>query len=742
MSPDQWFEIARNIPLLREINAPAFEILRKEALSVSLDPEELLFRIGDTADSLYIVIDGRLQVALPRADPEPAEILAELGPAECVGELALLRGTPRSVQVRATVRTRLVQIRRITLDGMQARDAEFGKKLRDLASRRMAGVQFASVPLLAGTGRSFGTSADLESNWLRLDAGAILFREGDPPNYLYVVVSGRLEVVRAGPGQEEEILDHLSPGTNVGEMALLAGSPHPATVRAVRRSEVVRISRAQYESVLDSQPHAAGQIVQRLAPRIRPQEFPRARGGASISVIACVPARPGKPYERFTGMLVESLSRFGTTAALSGRMLEAQRGADLAVGSRSETARRWLTEWIEEHERRNRYVVVDCNTPHALWNETGLVQADLILLIADADDDPEPGKLERALHAGELAPRTRRELVLLHPNRSRLPDDTRRRLASRHVSAHHHLAAADPADAGRLARMLTGNAVGVVLGGGGARGYAQIGVLKAMRELRIPVDMAGGTGFGALIAAQLGMGRDPEKILETFGGPFSKGLPGPGVLRHLTPPLASLTSGRSYVRALKSLFGEIDIEDLWLPFFSVSASLTKRRPVVNDQGPLWLAMRSTSSVPGILPPVRTGGELLVDGCVLNNLPADLMKARCSGFVIAVDVAEAAPPAAQKSREPRAAVSGWNLLWRRCTRRRPQVPGILETLWSTAVLASIRNTEAGRADADVYLHPPAGHIGTFDWHRASEGVEIGYRYAMENLADRQELPRIR
>ncbi len=732
MSPDQWFEIARNIPLLREINAPAFEILRREASSISLGAGQLLYRVGDPADSLYVVLDGRVRVEVPMADPDGTEVLAELEPAEVIGELALLRGKPRSAQVRAVQEANLVRIRKATLDRMLAQDAEFGKKLEGMAARRMAGVQIASVHLLAGTERAFGPSADLESNWLRLGAGETLVRQGDPPDFLYVSVSGRLEVVRERPGQEDEVLDLLPPGAILGELALLAGDPHPATVRAVRRSEVVRVSRAQYLSVLEKQPEAAQQIFRRLAPRLLPQAAPRARGRTNICVIACVPARRGKAYERFVAMFAESLSRFGATSVLGGRWLE-QRSADLSDGSRSE---RRLAEWIQELENKNRYVVVDCGTPHASWNKTCLMQADVILVVTDADDDPEPEELEQSLYSGELAPRTRRELVLLHSGRSRLPDDTRRRLAARPVSAHHHLAAGDTADAGRLARVVTGNSVGVVLGGGGARGYAQIGVLKAMCELGIPVDACGGTSFGALIAAQVAMGRDLERIVEVFGGPSSKGLPGRGILRNLTPPFASFASGRGYVRALKSWFGESDIEDLWLPFFSVSASLTTRRPIIADQGPLWLALRSTSSLAGILPPVRAGGELLVDGSVLDNLPAGIMKARCGGHVIAVDAGHAAPCEGGSWREPRAVTSGWNLLWRRSLRRPEPVPGFLETLWSSSTMAG------ARGDADVYLLPPAAHIGTFEWKRAREGVEIGYRYALEKLAERQELPRIR
>jgi CRP-like cAMP-binding protein/predicted acylesterase/phospholipase RssA len=735
VSPDPWFEIARNVPLLREINAPAFEILRKEARSFCLAGEDVLFRAGDPADAVHIVVEGSLRLETPGKPGKDAEVLAELGPGDCVGELALLRGIPHSTTTVATGPAQVVEMRRVTLDRMMAQDSQLGKKLLDIASRRMVSTRLASIPLLAGIGEIVGSSMDLESNWQRLKAGQILFQRGHHPEFLYVLVSGRLEVVTFNSGDEEERLDLLAPGACIGDMELLTGEPTQATVRAARSSELVRLSRDQFEAILQDHAPKAARIARAVLERARMPESSRTRGRANVSVIVCMPARAGEPYRRFIAEFADSLARFGKTVALSRRTLESLQGSELPDNPASEPARRSLTDWIADHERNSRYVLVEADTRHTLWTESCLAQADLVLILADADDDPEPGELERALYDGGIAPRARRELVLLHPNRSRSPSETRRRLAARRVSAHHHLVSAERSDVDRLARMVTGRAVGVVLGGGGGvRGYSQIGMLKALRECAIPVDMAGGTGTGAIIAAQLAMCRDIESIAATYGGIIrSLG----GRARDLTPPLSALLSGRAYVEVLRSTFGDAAIEDLWLPFFSVASSLTGNRHLQHE-GPLWMAIRSASSVPGVMPPVRSGGDLLVDGSLLGSVPADVMRRRCGGYVVAVDACHGPAHSAADGRNSLPVASGWSLLWRHLLRRRRPFPGIIETLYRATLIGGSRDVQAIRAVADIYLRLPADGIGTFEWGRAQEAIETGYRYAKEELA-RAPLP---
>ena len=190
-------------------------------------------------------------------------------------------------------------------------------------------------------------------------------------------------------------------------------------------------------------------------------------------------------------------------------------------------------------------------------------------------------------------------------------------------------AAACAEDLGRLARILAGCAIGVTLGGGGARGFAHIGVIRALEEARIPIDMICGVSMGAIIAGQYAMGWDWPTMIRSN----KRLLADRRLNTDLALPLFSLSSGRRFRSALKTFFGEIEIEDLWLSYFCTSCNLSSSELVVHRRGRLWWSVNASNAIPGLLPPVLDGGQLLIDGGVLNNQPGDLLKEVCGGPVI-------------------------------------------------------------------------------------------------------------
>ncbi len=181
------------------------------------------------------------------------------------------------------------------------------------------------------------------------------------------------------------------------------------------------------------------------------------------------------------------------------------------------------------------------------------------------------------------------------------------------ASPHHHLRG--PADYDRVVRLLTGRAVGLVLSGGGARGFAHLGVVRALREHGVPIDLVGGTSMGAILAAGVASEWSHEELVRRFKRCFVDTNP----LSDYTLPLVSLVSGRKVSTLLRSELGDIDIEDLPLPYFCVSSNLTTGRMSVHQQGTLWRWLRASVAIPGVLPPVFQGGEVFVDGGAMNIL---------------------------------------------------------------------------------------------------------------------------
>src|SRR5262249_30663957 len=153
------------------------------------------------------------------------------------------------------------------------------------------------------------------------------------------------------------------------------------------------------------------------------------------------------------------------------------------------------------------------------------------------------------------------------------------------------------------------------------------------REIGIPLDLVGGASFGAIVAAGVASEWGDEELLERFREGFARSNP----LSDYAMPFVALTKGRKVSRQLRAHFGDRRVEDLWRPFFTVAANLTPGSLSVLKEGAIWEALRASIALPGLLPPWIANGEVFVDGAVMNNLPADVMRSVDGGVIVAVDV---------------------------------------------------------------------------------------------------------
>ena len=271
--------------------------------------------------------------------------------------------------------------------------------------------------------------------------------------------------------------------------------------------------------------------------------------------------------------------------------------------------------------------------------------------------------------------------------------------------------------------MLTGRAVGLVLSGGGARGFAHLGVVRALREHGVPIDIVGGSSMGAILAAGVAADWDDAELRLRFKRSFVDTNP----LSDFTLPLVSLVSGRKVGMLLRQELGDIDIADLPLPFFCVSSNLTTGRIAVHQEGPLWRWLRASVAIPGVLPPVFQGGEVFVDGGAMNNLPVDVMRAKGRGPVIGVDCGT--DRAFTADVEATETPSVWSLFGGRGPRRRPN---ILQILWRAGMVNSTTATLERRLQSDLLITPALESVELLDWKGFERAVEIGYRDACRRL----------
>jgi predicted acylesterase/phospholipase RssA len=291
----------------------------------------------------------------------------------------------------------------------------------------------------------------------------------------------------------------------------------------------------------------------------------------------------------------------------------------------------------------------------------------------------------------------RQALLLLHPGSPETLDGTAAWLEERPVDFYLHLREGVTADFDRLVRVIDGSALGLVLGGGGARGFAHLGVYQAMVEAGYVVDWVGGSSIGAVMASGVALGLPPEEAIARARLAFVGGRP----FGDMTLPVVSLLRGRRMERLIAAHLGGM-IEDLPLPYYCLTTALGSGQSRFHDRGSLAQALRASVSIPGVFPPTVIDGELCIDGGILDNLPVDRMRGRPVGRVVAVDVT-----ARQSYHVDYPAVpSPWAVLAGRYLPFRPRyrVPGFISVMLKAAEVGTMAAARRAGDRADLLIRP--------------------------------------
>ena len=506
-------------------------------------------------------------------------------------------------------------------------------------------------------------STGVDAGWLSLNRGDVLCRQGEPAEHLYYLTSGRLGVF---VGQDQHQVGEVSRGEYVGEMAMLTGEPRSASVYALRDSELLVLDKASFDAIQTPETlrRLTGQVITRLRRTIQGQDQSR-----RVSTVAIVPSSSNVPLDAFCRGLQECLERQGSVVSLSSKQLNGIPAVDPSGAA--------VAEWLNRQELEHAFVLYRAEVDATDWSQRCLRQADLVL-VAAAPGDMQPGAAAQLLVLDDPSA-TPCEVVLLGTDTGYA---ARRWARWKRVGRVYHVDPENGQDVERLARCIVGSGVGLVLGGGAARGYAHIGVLRALAEAGIPVDAVGGTSAGALVAAGHALGWTPEEMLDRLRIPDR-------IKWDFSPPIVSVTRGVYLRRWLESWLGDRDIEDLRIPYFCVSSNLTRAEPKVHTSGPLLKAVMASNSGPALLPPVVEDGDLLVDGALLANVPTDDMRAQPQiGPILAVDVS---PPVDLASNDDYGlGLSGWRLLRDRFIpgRKRVRLPSLFAVQLRSQLLASL------------------------------------------------------
>lgn len=699
--------------------------------------------------ALVYVLTGSLVISQRTSDDANEVSTYTAHPGEFVGGLAVLTGEPSYFTVRAKHFSRIGLISKTTFYNLLKDQPRVALHVANIVIRRLS---------------PFVRQIDFALDWIFLEAGRAVYRQDEESDSTFVVLSGRLRSVITHGNAKKELVAEYGRGDLLGIVEMVTQTHRSTTLIAVRDTELAKLPEGLFNTIKLKYPIVVTRLINLLGLRIlgtwqnpnltsrkiqTKQPYDARPSQLNFSTVAIVPASDDVPMTAFTFELYHCLTALGPTARLTSDVVRKALGTTIMDPNNEYR----LTSWLAQQEDQHKICLYQCDNNYTVWTQRCVRQADCILIVGLGDKEPIVGKMEREIE--RVALRTQKELVLLHREVNGKPQNTVAWLNMRSwVSSHHHILCpkrmfsrkslyrinelyskvclSEPnihSDFSRLARWLTGRSVGLVLGGGGARGSAHIGMIKSIIEAGIPIDMVGGVSIGAFMGALWCKERNITTVTQMAREWSRKMTQWWRQIMDLTYPMTSMFSGRDFNQTIRGTFADTFIEDLWLPYFTVTTDISESCMRVHNHGSLWRYVRSSMSLSGYMPPLcdPIDGHLLLDGGYVNNLPADVMRSHGASHILAVDVGSVDDQDLTNYGDD---LSGWWLLWKRWNPfttpvKVPNLPDIQSRL---AYVSCVRQLEEVKtSDYCEYIRPPIDKYKTLQFGSFDEIKEVGFQH---------------
>lgn len=689
--------------------------------TVSYPADHTVFQTHDTSDAYYVIRSGSVDIL------DDDIVLETLNAGQGFGEIGLLAGGTRPSAAITRAETELIKIPREGFTRLiEARPDIAIQVFNSIHSRVRRSVLAAALKksIADYDGRLLPELID-DRYWHTYQSGEVIFEQGAASDTLLIITTGRVSV-QLQDGQESRVLGEVSSGSLIGEMGLLGDSNRIATVVAVRETTAVSIDQAMFKQLMTHYPDFTYQVMATIIGRQKnnlDQYYIQKPVSLNFTLL---PSQVGLDVHGFGESLLPMLQKHGSAILLDEAAFNTFHGVEQAVQRLPMTL---IRQWMNDLEQTYDYVVYVADETWSTWTQCITRNSDRMLLVSAATADPTPGELERTIVAN--LPEQRYELILLHTPQTTIPAGTAAWLEPRTLYRHHHIRRGDGAHLARLARLLTGNGIGLVLGGGGARGYAHLGVLQALIEAQVPIDAIGSVSMGAVIGGGL---LDALRTPDVMGAMRHKTVTygSRKKLLDMTIPMSALMRSRKVSKAMQGVCGETKIEDGWVPFFCISTNMTKAEVNVHRRGELHQAVRASLSIPGVFSPVVRDDDLMIDGGVMNNFPVDVMRTYLEGgHVIGALVSSGG---SSRTYEIDDEINGMRVFlngilpWR----KRERVPSILKTILTAASVNSTSNLDEYRSRTDLLLETNTTPYGILDFDNHAELAVLGYEQHIDKI----------
>ncbi|KAI6653531.1 Neuropathy target esterase [Oopsacas minuta] len=719
---------------------------------ITMPKGTIVYSEGELKDFVYYVYSGKLVCTSRNPDDIPIKLYCvHAGEFEAV--LSMLTGEPSIATLTTLTDVQLILLSKPMLFSIFKEEPHVLIPMASSIINRLS---------------PFMRQIDFALNWVPLDAGVVLYKQDDSSDSAYIVLSGRLRSFIANEKGNKELIEEFGRGDIVGMVEVMTKSPYATTVYAIRDTHLVSLPTGLLNWIKVKAPQVVYRLIQLLGEKVLGsyKKVPVANklpssdlqyflGNKNVSTVAIIAANSNVPISRFSEWLLLATNKFGSSRLLSSYSVQKSFSQNLFKIAHDY---HFIT-WLERQEEDSELLLYQADARLTSWTKRCLRQADCILIVDTAENGPTIGPIVKQLNTTQNL--VQRALVLLHRESTVIPKGTASWLKEvGYCSGRFHIRCPDylfqeidqnpesetdddenmfkrispRSDICRLARWLTGSSVGLVLGGGGARGGAHVGVIKALMESDIPIDIVGGTSMGACIGAMLCQARDYRQVEEMSSDLFKSLSKHWRQITDVTIPFTSVLTGSHFNNIIRTALGDHMIEDLWIPFFCITTDISENRMRVHQNGPLWPYVRASMTLTGYFPPICEPheGNLLVDGGYLNNLPADVIKILGAKTVIAVDVSS---EVVNNFTNYGYSLSGWWILWKKWVpfTGKINIPSMGDIQRGLTFVASVQQLDEVKASDCEYIRPSLGRFGLLQFSSHNELVDIGHD-KMKSIAE--------
>ncbi len=696
----------------------------KNGTTVSIKAGATLFTQAKVNDAFFRLIKGAVSVQINiegQLFTVATYSLAQLNQTTWFGELPTTKTSVYSYQLSCIEDTEFERFDWRALDNKdQQAEHLLGCFSHPLLRVRQARALYQCMQNVSSVISTQFLEAMLQHcQFVNVDPNHVIFKQGDAGTSAYFLLNGKLS---AYVGNNETKVGEISRGELFGEMAVISGEERSATIIASRHSELAQLSTDSFRALSEQFPQLNQAVINILMARLKTQNERLDRQNKPKNKVIVSLSRHQQEDLCPLQEVDQALNKQGVETVSSQTMLK---DIDEKL-SYDDIAPHRVTAYLEAKETNNRLNLFTSYFDEIEWSHHCLQKADEIWLLVNSAEPTED--ITSRLSPFLCQPYWRNltiNLILTHKNTAF--KETDKWISCIDADNCFHMIVRNPNSVARIARQLSEKANSLVLGGGGAKGFAHIGVIRALEEANIPIDSVGGTSIGAVMGGWVAMGFDAQQMTEAVQQYFVSINP----LGDYTLPIISLSKSSRLDTLLHRSYKERNIEDLPLPFFCISSDLSTAQEKCHENGKLWRAVRASLAIPGIITPAIENGHFLVDGGLLNNLPCDLMNQRSNGPVLAIDVTDINNFDTQLSSMP----NPWSTAWKKwISRQKVTVPTIIETLFRSSMLASYNKRNDNIRKVDYYIQPDVKDYGILDFTQATQIIEKGYVMGLSIIED--------